>query len=100
MQNALKLGMSVSEFYECTPRDLYNFFKGRSEGLAEQREHELECTRQIMWASIAAMNGNKIRPHELIPLPKDKKNIKQPTPFELQELRKWAEQQDREMGII
>lgn len=96
---SIKFGMTISEFYECTPRELYNFIHARREALEEEREHDLHCTRLGMWASYIAMNGNKVKPTDFLRLKRDGPVKKELTAAEKRKLEAWSKKCDDEMRI-
>ena len=96
MRAAFKLGMSVSEYYECTSRDVYNFIRAKLEGEEEQREQEWDNTRHIMLSVFASMTGKPDTPDKVIKLKRDKKAI-EITPYTKQEIERWAAKMDKEM---
>ena len=100
MTYALKCGMSLTEYYDSTPRDLYYFIKAANERREEDIEQTYDNTRRIMWASIAAMAGDKVPGIEkLIPLKRDKANQIELTPFVKQRIKSMSAEMDNEMGI-
>lgn len=96
MRTAFKYGMSVSEYYECTARDVYNFIRAKIKGEEERHEQEWDYTRSIMWYTMMSMTGEPKSPDKVIRLKRDKKII-EITPFTQQEIDKWAAKMDKEM---
>ncbi len=96
MRTALKFGMSLSEYYEATDRDVYNFIKAGFQRLEEEREQMWDYTRHIMWAQMASMTGKPKEPRNVMQLKRDKVEL---TPYTEQEIREWSKRMDKEMGI-
>lgn len=96
MRTALKLGMTVSEYYECTDRDLYNFVRARYELINEDREQMWDYSRHIMWASLAGMTGKPDSPTKVIRLKRDGKEVEL-TPYLKQEISEWSKKMDAEI---
>jgi len=90
--------MTIAEWWDSTEMDLYNFFRAKNEKRIEDIEQMYDYTRRIMWASIASMNGDKIKPSDLIPLTRDQAN-KEMTAFEKQELKRLMKEMDNQMGV-
>lgn len=90
--------MSLNEFYESTPRDLLVFFSARTEMYRDQENANWERTKRIMWASIASMHGGA-EANKAVQL-NGSSSTPNLTPFQKQELDKWNEEMDREMGIV
>lgn len=71
--------MSVSEFWESTPRELYNFIRGRIEAESRRLEHDLSNVRLLAWSNLTPWTKKKnFSPTDLFLLPseveKSKKN--------------------------
>ena len=98
MRLALKLGMSLSEYYESTDRDLHNFIQAGLERQNEEYELAWNVARHEMWASIAPHTKETITPARLVPMKGDVV-AKEMTPFEKQWLAEWEAEQDKEMNI-
>ena len=90
--------MTLREFYDCTPRELFNFLQAYTEKREEDIEQQLEYTRLIMWAAVSPHIKEKITPSKLLPLKRDRHRVDL-SPFENQELMKWNDSMDAEMGI-
>ncbi len=99
MGAAIRYGMTIDEFYNSTSRDLTLFIKIKSEQVRDDIERQYDHTRKIMWASIAAMNGDKIKPSDLIPLSGDVVKVKTQTAYEKQQMIKTMKEMDKDMGI-
>lgn len=93
MRAAIKYGMTVTEFYDSTDRDIYNFITARIEKLDDEVQQQYENTRLIMWASIAAMNGNKLKPEQILKLKRDKVDA-EISGWTKQEVAKWNKLMD------
>lgn len=92
--------MSLSDFYECTPRDTYNFVLAGKEKSESDIEQMYDYTRRIMWASVAAMQGGgKYKYSDFIKLKRDGSNNEELTPFQKQEIEKLSKEWDNEMGL-
>jgi hypothetical protein len=92
------MGMTLTEYVDCTPRDLFNFLSGAKDRIIEEREFFLDCTRRVMWASLTPYSKNEIKLDKLIRISTDQKEVEL-TPFVKQELDNWAAEMDKEMGI-
>ncbi len=90
--------MSLAEYYHSTPRDLYNVVRAFKERTLEELEEQYNQVRLIMWASIVAMNGNTIKPEQLIQLKRDIKVVKL-SEFVKQEIAAQSKNWDAEMGL-
>jgi hypothetical protein len=99
MRLAIKFGMSISYFYDSTPRELYNFIRAKREALEERQEQELDYMRHVMWSSMVMHTTTKIKPDQILRLKRDGKQIEL-TPYLKQEVSKWEQEMDKEMGIL
>ncbi len=99
MRLAIKFGMSISDFYESTPRELYNFIRAKREAAEERHEQELDYMRHVMWSAMVMHTTTKIKPDQILRLKRDGKQIEL-TPYLKQEVSKWEQEMDREMGIL
>ncbi len=91
--------MSISEFYDTTSKDLTLYLRIKMEQRKEEIELGYDYTRRIMWASLAAMNGDKIKYTDLIQLSFDKANTTEVTPYQKQEMKKIFADMDKSMGL-
>lgn len=96
MRTALRFGMSLTEYYEATDRDVYNFIRAGYERLNEDREQMWDYTRHVMWSQMASMTGKPKEPKNVMQLGRDGIEI---TPYQKQELREWSKRMDKEMGL-
>lgn len=91
--------MSISDYWDSTPRDLFNFIQAGRERMEFEIEQGYDNTRRIMWAVYQSMNGGHTKPQDFIRLSRDQP-VKVLDPFEKQELEEWSRQCDAEMGLI
>jgi len=99
MKLAVKFGMSISEFWKSTDRELFNFVEARSQGLKESREHDWDVARHIMWASYQPHADKKLRVQDFVKLSTDG-NRDDLTEWENQELKKWNAKMDEGMILV
>jgi hypothetical protein len=95
--------MSVSEFYDATPRDLYNYLAGRRDAMQFEIEQGWDYVRHVMFAAISpyAPKGNSLKPETIIPLERDKgRTAGPPSEWMKQRIREWEAEQDEIMSKI
>ena len=88
--------MSITDFWRSRPIDTHLFIRAKMEAKQDEIEQNWDYTRHSMWASIKPHIEKDIRPHQLIKLKRDGA-LGELSPYELQELKKWNEQMDKEM---
>jgi len=93
MRLALKLGMTIREFYKSTERELYNFITAKVELQKEQRTHDWDVARHIMWSSIQPHSEKQIKVRDLIRLEHDS-DRKELTEWENQYIKNWNKLMD------
>lgn len=89
--------MSVSEFWESTYRDIFNFIKAYNDKREFDIEQGWDYTRHIMWASMQPNSTKEIKVSSIIRLKRDGPIRKELSGYEQQELDKWSAQCDEEM---
>ncbi len=89
--------MSVSEFWESTYRDIFNFIQAYNDKRFESLEDGWDYVRHIMWASMQPNSKEEIKVSSIIRLKRDGPSTKVLTPYEKQELAKWSAKCDEEM---
>ena len=67
-----EIGLSLTEFYDCTMQDLYNI----NSGFLKRKETAWLHTRSILATYINMNSKDKVRPQDIIPLSCDKNNLK------------------------
>lgn len=92
--------MTVSEFYESSPRDIYNYIIGRSTQIQFDIEQGWDYVRYVMAGSMIPYSTKSIRPTDIIKLDRDKIKMPGLTPYEQQELERWSKRMDEEMNVI
>lgn len=97
MKTAIKFGMSVREFYDCTPNEIQLFISARKELWDFKLEQGWDYVRNIGRFSLMAFSGNSIEPHKLIPLKRDNIQVVELTEDEKEELKNWEDECDNEM---
>jgi NADP-dependent 3-hydroxy acid dehydrogenase YdfG len=88
--------MSLSDFYDASPRDTYNIIKASQEKQEQEYEHSWDVTRHIMWAAITPHITKKIKVTDLIRLKRDGLIIEL-DPYDKQQLDEWDRMCDEEM---
>lgn len=96
MDYCIRFGMTVSEFWQCRPIDSHLFLKARIAARNDEVEQGWDYTRHEMWAAIKPHVEKDLKPHQLIRLKRDGKEIDL-TPYDAQELKKWNEEMDKQM---
>lgn len=89
--------MSISEFWECEPNDVYIFIEERSASLREREQQELDYLRRLLVALIQPYSEEKIKHTDIFWLDRDGVQIKELTPDEKYELARWSAKCDEEM---
>lgn len=89
--------MSVSEFWNCEPIDVFIFLEERSGAVRDREQQEWDYVRRLMVAVMQPYSKEQIRFADIVWLDRDGKQVKQLTPFEKQELEKWSAKCDQEM---
>lgn len=85
--------MSVKEFYKSTERELYNFITAKVAAEKEQRTHDWDVARHIMWSNVQPHSEKQIKVRDLIRLESDS-DRKELSGWENQELKKWNKLMD------
>lgn len=99
MRIAIKFGMSIEEFYDCSNRELDNYLLAKSEAKRDEIEQAWDFTRHIMYAAIQPHNEKQIKPRDLIKLDRDGNRLEL-SPYENQELKKWNAKMDEGMTLV
>ena len=92
--------MTITEFYECQPRDVYIFLDAMYENKQDRIEQEWDYTRQVMWAIFQKDNTQELKPSRFIRLKRDGPMVAEITPYQQQELDRWSEECDEDMPLV
>lgn len=102
-REAVRYGMTLSEFYDSTPRDLAIYLAGKREALEFEIEQGWDYVRHVMYAALSPYTpkGSSLKPEGLITLQRDKERKHGPTSeWMKQRLKEWEAQMDAEMAGI
>ena len=92
--------MTITEFYECQPRDVYIFLDAMYENKQDRIEQEWDYTRMIMWSNLQPNSKDPIRFSSIIRLKRDGAMVAEISPYEQQELDRWSEECDEDMPLV
>lgn len=102
-REAVRYGMSLSEFYDSTPRDLAIYLSGRREALEFEIEQGWDYVRHIMFSALSPYTpkGSSLKPEGLITLQRDKEKKHGPTSeWMRQRIKEWEAQMDADMAQV
>jgi hypothetical protein len=94
-REAIKYGMTLFDYYESTPRDLFNFLKAKREKQKEDHEVHLNYIRYLMWASIQPHSTKEVRFSDL--LKSGEAKVIELSPEDKKAVDDWAAECDKEM---
>jgi hypothetical protein len=97
MMYAIKNGMSLTEFWDSTNRDLFNYILATNDKRSEEIELGWDYARHIMWAMLQPNSKEAIKVSSIIRLKRDGPIVPELTPYEKQELAKWSTKCDQDM---
>jgi hypothetical protein len=97
MSEALMHGMSVREFYDCTPKDVHVFLVAKHKKVGFDLEQGWDYTRNIMLPSMMQVSTKYSRPQDIMRLKRDGRAMTELTPEEQAKLDDWAKKCDEEM---
>ena len=100
MRICFKHGMSVSEFWQCTYRDIFNFVKAHNDDRADKIEQAWDYVRHIMWSNMQPNSTKEIKVSRIIRLKRDGAMIPEISTYDQQELDRWSDDCDAEMNLV
>lgn len=100
MRYALRSGMTLTEYWDSTDRDLLNFVMAANERRSDEIEQGWDYARHIMWAVLQPNSKSEIKMSRIIRLKRDGPVIAEITPYQQQELDKWSEECDEDMPLV
>lgn len=89
--------MTVTEFWESEPIDVFVFLEVRSKAMREREQQEWDYVRHIMVGSMQPYSERPLKYTDIMRLDRDGKHIPELTPYEKQELARWSARCDQEM---
>lgn len=100
MQTAFACGMTIKEFMDSRPKEVWSFIEARQKHTQFLIEQGWDFVRHIMLYTVAPWQGkNKISLTDIIRLPRDKGQELTPEELEAQlaEAKEWNDKMDKEM---
>lgn len=92
----MRYGMTAQEFYDSTPRELSLFFEAKRERMEFEIEQGWDYVRYVMMGALMPYSKKAIKPQDVMKLKRDGRMLHL-TPWEQQEMDRWAREQDEIM---